>query len=125
MPENSFGKRQPGDQSVPLKESSGKPSGKGKDPLSQMAGLTLPQKIACLWPLILIFVGGFIGGACGGGACAINIQIMRGGVTAGAGEIRLGGPHGDRRVRSLSSDCAGSSTYVFRYFRAWRIIGAG
>ncbi|MFC2951473.1 hypothetical protein ACFOOP_06005 [Marinicaulis aureus] len=78
MPENSFGKRQPGDQSVPLKESSGKPSGKGKDPLSQMAGLTLPQKIACLWPLILIFVGGFIGGACGGGACAINIQIMRG-----------------------------------------------
>ena len=78
MAGNSFGKRQPEDQSVPLKESSGDPSSKGKDPFSQMAGLTLPQKIACLWPLILIFVGGFIGGACGGGACAINIQIMRG-----------------------------------------------
>ena len=78
MTGNSFGKRQPGDQNDPQKEGAGEPSSKGKDPFSQMGDLTLPQKIACLWPLILIFVGGFIGGACGGGACAINIQIMRG-----------------------------------------------
>ena len=46
--------------------------------------MPLPEKIAALWPLIFIFVGGAIGGACGGGAALINIRIMHGSLPAPA-----------------------------------------
>lgn len=30
----------------------------------------------CAWPIVLIFVGGALGGACGGAAWALNTRIM-------------------------------------------------
>ncbi|WP_375204946.1 hypothetical protein [Hyphococcus sp.] len=71
-----FGKRKP-DTPKPATDVA-------KDPLASVADLPLPEKIAALWPLIFIFVGGAIGGACGGGAALINIRIMHGSLPAPA-----------------------------------------
>ncbi|MAW79161.1 MAG: hypothetical protein CMI63_02905 [Parvularcula sp.] len=72
MTGHEFGKRSP-DAPKPATDVA-------KDPLASVAGLPLPEKIAALWPLIFIFVGG----ACGGGAALINIRIMHGSLPAPA-----------------------------------------
>ena len=38
--------------------------------------LTLGEQIVCGWPIVLVFIGGAIGGLCGGAAWVINRQIM-------------------------------------------------
>lgn len=38
--------------------------------------LTILEQVICAWPMVLIFIGGAIGGACGGAAWVINTRIM-------------------------------------------------
>lgn len=40
--------------------------------------LTVVEQAFCGWPLVLIFIGGAIGGLCGGAAWALNTRIMSG-----------------------------------------------
>lgn len=40
-------------------------------------GLKWYEHVACGWPLVLVFVGGAIGGACGGAAYMINGNIFK------------------------------------------------
>lgn len=49
---------------------------------SERRKLTPVEQAACAWPMVLLFVGGAIGGACGGGAWAINTRIMSGNQSA-------------------------------------------
>jgi hypothetical protein len=44
---------------------------------AKKAQLSPVEMVACGWPIALAFMGGAIGGACGGGAWAINMQIMK------------------------------------------------
>ncbi|MEN3158700.1 hypothetical protein ABC502_09985 [Alkalimonas sp. NCh-2] len=34
------------------------------------------EHLACGWPLILIFIGGALGGLCGGAAYAVNAKVF-------------------------------------------------
>ncbi len=46
-------------------------------PGPQKRKLTAPEWVWIGWPLILIALGGAIGGACGGGAFALNHMIFQ------------------------------------------------
>ena len=39
--------------------------------------LTFVEQIVCGWPLLLLFVGGAIGGLCGGAAYGFNTQVFK------------------------------------------------
>jgi len=49
---------------------------KKKDKLAIFKNLKWYEHIAAGWPLILMFVGGAIGGGCGGAAYVINAKIF-------------------------------------------------
>jgi hypothetical protein len=44
--------------------------------------LSVVELVFAAWPLALVAVGGALGGLCGGVAAAINVQIMRSGMSA-------------------------------------------
>ena len=68
-----------GDQYCTLKGSylSGVELTVGAEKIELIRKLTTLETILCFLPLILVFIGGAVGGLCGGAACAFNALYIR------------------------------------------------